>query len=189
MDVDVKPPPSQDVPKPRTKQTARKTMPPADESDIDEMHAPRTKTTARRTAPVAALASSSSMPQPAARPKQTARRGRPFPAPPARSSGPRTDAISGVWAIECPAISDQWDWMEDFTLNIVAHSASATLEGEFELGIISGLLRCARVEQRGASGAYAAVQWAGQENEGQCARRTPDSRATSSSRAIGSGAN
>ncbi|KAJ7494428.1 hypothetical protein B0H11DRAFT_2190704 [Mycena galericulata] len=166
MNVDIKPPPSQDVPKPRTKQTARKTMHPADESDIDEMHAPRTKMTTRRTAPVEALASSSSMPQPAARTKQTARRGRPFPAPPARSSGPRTDAISGMWAIDCPAISDQWVWMQDFTLNIVAHGASATLEGEFELGIISGLLRCARVEQRGANGAYAAVQWAGQENDG-----------------------
>ncbi|KAJ6606200.1 hypothetical protein DFH09DRAFT_1119573 [Mycena vulgaris] len=130
----------------------------------------------RRTAPIsaAAVASSSSMPDPPARTKQTARRGRPFPAPPARSSAPRADSVSGAWEIDCPAISGQWEHMGDFTLNIVGRGG--TLEGEFELGIISGLLRCDRVEQRGANGAYAAVHWAGQENEGPVC--TPNPRQT-----------
>ncbi|KAJ7778748.1 hypothetical protein DFH07DRAFT_795838 [Mycena maculata] len=166
-DVDVKLPPA-DVPKARTKQIARKTMQPIDDSVLDEAYP---KTIARRIAPAPAAAfASSSMPAPPVRTKQTARRGRPFPSPPARSSGPRTDGVSGTWAIDCPAISSQWDYMEDFTLNIVGRGA--TLEGEFELGLISGLLRCDRVEQRGPGGAYAAVRWAGQENEGPVC--TPD---------------
>ncbi|KAJ7118958.1 hypothetical protein C8R44DRAFT_789738 [Mycena epipterygia] len=154
MDADVKP-------KPRTKQTARKTV--QLEDDLEEPHAPRTKTTAKRSVPPP-VASSSSIPDPPPRAKQTARRGRPFPSPPARSTAPRLDSVSGVWAIECSAISDEWDYMGSFTLNIVGRGA--TLEGEFELGIIRGLLRCDRVEQRGPNGAYAAVHWAGQENEG-----------------------
>ncbi|KAJ7684401.1 hypothetical protein DFH06DRAFT_1462743 [Mycena polygramma] len=152
--------------KPRTKQTARKTVKLEDElMDLDEPHAPRTKTTAKRSVPVpaGAVASSSSMPAPAPRTKQTARRGNPFPSPPARSTAPRADPVSGYWAIDCPAISGQWDYMEDFSLNIIGRGAS--LEGEFELGIINGLLRSDRVEQR-PNGAYAAVYWAGQENEG-----------------------
>lgn len=167
MDVDVKP----DMPKARTKQTARKTTQPADDSDFDETHAPSTKTTARRTTPAPIASSSMGEPAPAPRTKQTARRGRPFPVhptlvgrAPARSAAPRTDGISGAWDIDCPAISDQWDYMDDLTLNIVGRGA--TLEGEFDLGIIRGLLRCGNVEQRGPSGAYAAVQWAGQQEDG-----------------------
>ncbi|KAJ6546792.1 hypothetical protein B0H19DRAFT_1265790 [Mycena capillaripes] len=157
IDVDVKP---------RTKQTGRKTVKLEDDfDDLVEPHAPGTKTTARWTEPVPAdaVASSSSVPAPAGRPKQTARRGKPFPAPPARSSAPRTDSVSGYWAIDCPAISGEWDYT-DFSLIVIGRGTS--LEGEFELGIISGLLRSDRVEQRGPNGAYAAVVWARQDNQG-----------------------
>ncbi|KAJ7215298.1 hypothetical protein B0H12DRAFT_1329579 [Mycena haematopus] len=157
MDVDVKP---------RTKQTARKTVKVENFDDLEEPHAPRTKTTARRTMPVVmdAVASSSTMPDPPVRAKQTARRGNPFASPPARSSGPRTDVVSGHWSISCPTISQEWDYMGDFHMNIIRRGT--TLLGEFELGIISGMLRCDRVEERGPNGAYAAVHWAGQENDG-----------------------
>ncbi|KAJ7765798.1 hypothetical protein B0H16DRAFT_402647 [Mycena metata] len=153
--------------KPRTKQTARKTMK-EEEFDEDDLYGMRTKTTAGRSVPVPAgpVASSSSMPMPAppVGAKQTARRGVPFPAPPARSTAPRLDSISGYWSIDCPAISNEWDYMDNFSLNIIGRGT--TLEGEFELGIISGLLRSDRVEQRGPGGAYAAVYWSGQENDG-----------------------
>jgi hypothetical protein len=157
MDIDLKP---------GTKQTAKKAIKPEDLDDLDEPHAPRTKTTARRTAPVpaGAVASSSSMAAPPGRPKQTARRGKPFPGLPARSSAPRADSISGHWTIDCPAISEQWDYMDNFSLSVIGRGT--TLEGEFDLGLISGLLRSDRIEQRGPNGAYATVYWAGQENEG-----------------------
>ncbi|KAJ6457076.1 hypothetical protein C8R47DRAFT_174891 [Mycena vitilis] len=154
---------------PRTKTAAKRTVPTVkredDWMDLDEPHASRTKTTAKRSVPVpaGAVASSSSMPAPAPRTKQTARRGNPFPSPPARSTAPRADPVSGYWVIDCPAISSEWEYMEDFSLNIIGRGAS--LEGEFELGIINGLLRADRVEQR-PNGAYATVYWAGKENDG-----------------------
>ncbi|KAJ7891332.1 hypothetical protein B0H14DRAFT_2688623 [Mycena olivaceomarginata] len=158
MDVDVKP---------RTKQTVQKTVKVEDFDDLDEPHASHTKPV-----PADAVASSSAMPAPP-RTKQTARRGKPFPAPPARSSAPRTDAVSGRWRIVCPAISEEWDYVgDDFHMNIIGRGT--TLQGEFELGIIHGLLRCDRVEQRGPNGAYAALHWAGEENHGPVC--TPDAR-------------
>jgi hypothetical protein len=155
--VDVKPP---GAAKARTKQTARKTVQPADDlDDIEELHAPRTKTTARKTGAVA----SSSSTEPSNRTKQTARRGRPFPAPPSRSAAPRSDSVSGHWEIHCQYIAEQWD-IEDMTFNIVGNGTA--LDGEFDLGIIQGLLHCGKVEERGANGAYATVRWAGQQDDG-----------------------
>ncbi|KAJ7184508.1 hypothetical protein C8R46DRAFT_461936 [Mycena filopes] len=176
MDMeDVKP--VVDGPKPRTKQTARKTTRPADDqwAAMEEDVKPRTKQTARKTmkqegdaqgSMTGPVASSSSLPVPGPpmRAKQTARRGAPFSGPAARSTGPRLDTVSGYWAIDCPAIANEWDYMENFSLNIIGRGN--TLEGEFDLGIITGLLRSDRVEQRGAGGAYAAVYWSGQESEG-----------------------
>ncbi|KAF8191629.1 hypothetical protein K438DRAFT_1830847 [Mycena galopus ATCC 62051] len=172
MDVDVQTLYDEDVklsveaPKPRAKQTARKTTKLEDQMDVDVK--PRTKQTARKTVKVEdfddPVASSSTMPVPPARTKQTARRGNPFPAPPARTSAPRTDVVSGHWSISCPAISEEWDYMGDFHMNIIGRGN--TLLAEFELGIISGLLRCGNVEKRGSNGAYATVHWAGKENHG-----------------------
>ncbi|KAF7359114.1 hypothetical protein MSAN_01252900 [Mycena sanguinolenta] len=179
-DADVKPQ-VVEAAKPRTKQTARKTIQPGIQMDVDVK--PRTKQTARKTIkaedfddfddpyaiPVGA-ASSSTMPGPPPRTKQTARRGNSFlgPSSQARSSAPRTDVVSGHWSITCPFIAQEWgsEYMdpEDFHMNIIRRGG--TLEAEFELGIISGLLRSDRVEERGPNGAYATVRWAGQENEG-----------------------
>ncbi|KAJ7221602.1 hypothetical protein GGX14DRAFT_670423, partial [Mycena pura] len=161
MDVDVK----LDLSKPRTKQTARKTTRPAaaDDSNLDE---PRAEMIAKRSVPlpVAPLVSSSSIAGHSGRPKQTARRGgAPAFMPPARSTGLRTDNVSGFWIISCPFITEEWGH-NDLSINIVGRGS--TLEGEFEFGIVRGLLRCDQVELRGPNGAYAAVYWAGKENDG-----------------------
>ncbi|KAK7035921.1 hypothetical protein R3P38DRAFT_2909730 [Favolaschia claudopus] len=165
IDIDVKPL-VKDPPKSRPKQTAVKTTNPGMDVDVK----PRTKQTARKTVKVEDFdmpaASSSAMPAASGRPKQTARRGKPFAEPPARSAAARTDIVSGRWSIDCPFIADEWDEYDpdSFHMNIVARGS--TFEAEFELGLIRGLLRCDRIEQRGANGVYAIVRWAGQENEG-----------------------
>ncbi|KAJ7611687.1 hypothetical protein FB45DRAFT_940676 [Roridomyces roridus] len=168
MDVDIKP--STDTAKSRPKQTARKTTKGAvddDAMDVDvvkpDVAKARTKQTARKTTGGGApKAGPSSLPAAAApRTKQSAKRGGA-----SQSTAPRTDIVSGTWALDCPAISNGWDFIDPSSLTLNVIGRGNALEGEFDLGLVQGLLRSTRVEERGPDGAYATVHWAGEEHEG-----------------------
>ncbi|CAK5279143.1 unnamed protein product [Mycena citricolor] len=158
--------------KPRTKQTAKK-------STMDVVPAPSSS----KPAPKQTAANSTSaydiegfepmdvdVEPMVQQTKQTARKstgGRPPALHPSRSRNtkrqPRADSVSGHWFIRCPFITESWGH-DDLSVNIVQTGAS--LLGEFDFGVIRGLIRSERVEPRGANGAYVALLWAGKTGEG-----------------------